>query len=810
MAATVGEAATLVIYACASTGLLLYALHMWVLFARYVRVRRRRAAGAAGAAVAGAAAAPPAVTSWPAVTVQLPIYNEKHVATRVLRAACSLDYPRELLEIQVLDDSDDETREILDREAERERLLGVDVRMVRRATRSDFKAGALRHGLESARGELIAVFDADFVPAADWLRRTVPELLADPRAGWVQTRWAHLNEDESLLTRAQALAIDGHFMVEQDARVGSGLLANFNGTAGLWRRAAIDDAGGWSGDTLTEDLDLSYRAQLRGWRMRYRSDIAVPAELPADMTALKAQQFRWAKGSIQTALKLLAPLWRSTLPATVKLLGTAHLTSYTVHPFMLLSILTAIPMQYIVERDAHPLLMAAGTLLCLVGFGGPLAVYAASQAALHARPWRRLAAFPVLMALGMGIAVTGTRAVVEALLGRRSAFVRTPKRGAAGPAGVYRLPREAFSGIEIALGLLCAGGCAAYVGTRGWVVALLLAVYGWGFLSCGLLSLLDRYAVRRTPERVAVPARTAAMTVTVASPSPVACGSTGGTRTAGRAGRARTNLLAACAGGALLAGGLCWLGWPAIVKRFGPPPRILAEAYAEPPAATHFDHAAFDALLHRHVDDAGRVNYPALRAEAAALDAYLTALAGAPFDNLGRDEKLALLLNAYNAFTLRLVLDHYPVKSIRDIPEGQRWSDRRWRVGGRTWSLNDLEHEQIRPKFREPRVHFALVCAAKGCPPLRNEAYRAGELERQLDDQARRIHAGRAWFWVEPDATAVHLTQLYDWYGGDFAQVAGSVLAFVGRYSPEVRKAVDGGKSPRIEWLPYDWSLNGE
>ncbi|NIO72790.1 MAG: glycosyltransferase, partial [Anaerolineae bacterium] len=282
---------------------------------------------------------------WPHVTVQLPIYNELHTVERLLNAAAGLDYPRDRLEIQVLDDSTDATSRVAARTVALLRRQGIDVIHISRPDRTGFKAGALAAGLAEAKGELIAIFDADFLPPPDFLQRVVPHF-ADPIVGCVQTRWGHLNRDYSLFTQAQALGVDGHFVVEQTARSRAGLFINFNGTAGIWRRTCIGDAGGWQGDTLTEDLDLSYRAQLRGWQIGYVPDVVVPAELPAQISGFKRQQARWAQGSIQTALKLLGPLLRSDQPWSVKLEGVVHLTGYLVHPLMLLVVLLTLPMSF--------------------------------------------------------------------------------------------------------------------------------------------------------------------------------------------------------------------------------------------------------------------------------------------------------------------------------------------------------------------------------------------------------------------------------------------------------------------------------
>lgn len=248
----------------------------------------------------------------------------------------------------------------------------------------------------------------------------------------------------------------------------------------------------------------------------------------------------------------------------------------------------------------------------------------------------------------------------------------------------------------------------------------------------------------------------------------------------------------------------------AIRGMFGPPAAKLREAYEDQPATASFDHGVFDTLLRKHVATRGWVDYAGLQKNAKPLDQYIDALASAPFDKLGRDGKLALLINAYNAFTLRLILDHYPIKSIKDIPAAKRWEDKRWRVAGHTWSLNQIEHEQIRPQFREPRIHFALVCAAVGCPPLRSEAYMAERLEEQLAAQTQYVHSHDRWFRFDEASGVLHLTSLYKWYGGDFKQVAGSVLKFAAAYSPALRKAIDANREPRIEWLEYDWSLNSK
>ena len=286
---------------------------------------------------------PAAPAEWPQVTVQLPIYNELHTTERLLNKVAQLDYPRDRMEIQVLDDSSDETRQLAAQMVGQLQADGFDISHITRTDRTGYKAGALSFGMQTARGELIAIFDADFLPPKDFLKRMVPHF-ADPAVGCVQARWGHVNRDYSVFTRTQALGVDGHFLVQQAARSKSGLFLNFNGTAGMWRQSCIADAGGWQGDTLTEDLDLSFRAQLRGWRIAYLPELVVPAELPAQISAFKRQQARWAQGSMETALKLLRPLLRSQQPWRVKLEGVLHLTGYLVHPLMLAIILLSFPM----------------------------------------------------------------------------------------------------------------------------------------------------------------------------------------------------------------------------------------------------------------------------------------------------------------------------------------------------------------------------------------------------------------------------------------------------------------------------------
>jgi cellulose synthase/poly-beta-1,6-N-acetylglucosamine synthase-like glycosyltransferase len=487
-------------YLTAAAALLVYGLNCYVMVGLFRR--RKRAACRYRESVRRWFDGRVPGIDLPVVTTQIPVFNEYNVVERALAAACRMRWAPGKHEIQILDDSTDETRELVDRTAARLRTEGYDVRVMRRASRTGFKAGALHEGLARARGEVIAVFDADFVPPPDFLVRTVPFLLANPAAGLVQTRWGHLNRRDSVLTRAQAIGIDGHFMIEQAARAWSGLLMNFNGTAGIWRRAAIESAGGWQWDTLTEDMDLSYRAQLAGWSAVYVPDVVVPAELPCDVRAFKSQQFRWAKGSIQTAKKLLPRILRSPLPPFTKLQAVLHLTHYAVHPFMLALALLALPVLLTSEvRMPRAVFALAASLLALSTLA-PNALYAAGQRAAYGAWRRRLVWLPAVVMVGVGVAVSNTRAVLEALLGVESGFVRTPKRGDRerkryASAAPWELP------VELAVGAYCLVSFGAYLGAGQYLVGPFLALYAAGFLSVGMLTLVqwvaaaDRLGERR-------------------------------------------------------------------------------------------------------------------------------------------------------------------------------------------------------------------------------------------------------------------------------------------------------------------------
>jgi cellulose synthase/poly-beta-1,6-N-acetylglucosamine synthase-like glycosyltransferase len=367
----------------------------------------------------------PPLTDTPNVTVQLPVFNELYVVERLIDAVCAIDYPKERLEIQVLDDSTDETVKVVARTVEAYQALGYDIKHIHRIDRTGYKAGALKNGLAQARGEFIAIFDADFVPNRDFLSKTIPHF-ANPKIGLVQTRWEHLNSEYSLLTRTQALALDGHFVMEQNVRNQAGFFINFNGTGGIWRADAIRDAGNWQSDTLTEDLDLSYRAQLRGWQFIYLNDVTSPAELPAEVNALKSQQFRWTKGAIETARKMLPQVWRSQLPFRIKLHSTFHLTNNIVFPFIILAGILNVPLVFIKNQGGHEAYFALMSVFVLA-FVGSFFFYLYSQKAVYPDWRRRIMLFPLFMAGSMGFAVNNSRAVFEGLFKKKSEFVRTPK-----------------------------------------------------------------------------------------------------------------------------------------------------------------------------------------------------------------------------------------------------------------------------------------------------------------------------------------------------------------------------------------------
>jgi cellulose synthase/poly-beta-1,6-N-acetylglucosamine synthase-like glycosyltransferase len=423
----------------------------------------------------------------PRVTVQLPIYNERTVASRLIRAAGAMEYPAGRLEIQVLDDSTDETVAIVDEEVRCLVERGIDARVLRRPDRVGFKAGALHYGLRSAKGELICIFDADFVPDSDFLQRLVSRF-DDPRVGMVQARWGHRNREDSMLTRAESTLLDGHFVIEHKVRHDAGVFFNFNGTAGIWRRAAIDTAGGWEHDTLTEDLDLSYRAQLEGWKFVYVPMVVAPAEVPPDIAAFKSQQHRWAKGSVQVFRKLGWRILTSRQPLSVKLEAMAHLTGNVGYPcVLLLSIL--LPLSLSLRHEFSQWVVVALFVACTLSV---LAFYETSQRVLDRKLAPRFFDTIGAVSLGIGMCVSQTRAVVEGLLPGTGVFVRTPKKGDAPRGKRYASALKGMPGIELAFAAWYVWGIIEAAKHQMWGSLPFLALFFASFAWVGWLSLRDR------------------------------------------------------------------------------------------------------------------------------------------------------------------------------------------------------------------------------------------------------------------------------------------------------------------------------
>jgi cellulose synthase/poly-beta-1,6-N-acetylglucosamine synthase-like glycosyltransferase len=429
----------------------------------------------------------------PRVTVQLPVYNERYVIRRLIRSVAALDWPHDRLEIQVLDDSDDETSEAAAEEVARLRSEGLDVVHLRRPDRRGYKAGALEYGMKRAKGELLLIFDADFVPRPDLLRRVVPHF-SDPAVGMVQVRWDHLNPDYSLLSRIQSISLDGHFVVEHEARAKNGLFFNFNGTAGVWRKRCIEEAGGWEHDTLTEDLDLSYRAQLAGWRFVYRVDVTCPAELPVDMRGFKSQQFRWVKGSVQVARKILPRIWRADLPITRKLEASIHLTHNMTYFLVLLLSLCVYPA--VLVRFANGWFATWAVELPLFAFAtiSVLVFYGTAVAGSRGAWWREARYFPAVMSVAIGLSVSNTRAILEGLSGRQTPFHRTPKYAIHGRRGsprgkTYRARPSGTALLEIGLAAYFAVVLVFAIRHFLWGAIPFVLLFLFGFLYVGLASI---------------------------------------------------------------------------------------------------------------------------------------------------------------------------------------------------------------------------------------------------------------------------------------------------------------------------------
>jgi len=433
----------------------------------------------------------------PKVTTQLPVFNEGTCVERLIESICAMEYPKHLHEIQVLDDSTDDCLEISTRKVEDMKQKGYNITLIHRTNRKDYKAGALKEGMEKCEGEFLAIFDADFVPEKNFLMHTIPYLVMDREIGLVQGRWGHLNRGESGLTLAQSIGIDGHFVIEQSARSWGGLFMNFNGTAGVWRRSAIEDAGGWEGDTLTEDMDLSYRSQLAGWKMKFVFDVIVPAELPADINAFKSQQYRWAKGSIQTAIKDLPRVFASKIPLKVKIQSFMHTTHYSIHPLMLFTAISAFPLlAFGHSRFVNLPMWAFTTLFVTIALAAvaPSTLYFVAQRFSGSVGWKkRMAALPLLMSLGVGIAVSNTYAVLSAIFKRQSPFIRTPKQGSSTVVKKIRQKFPKITFLELFTGVYCIFGLLKYIDARVYLIGPFLALYAIGFLAVGILSIIHYF-----------------------------------------------------------------------------------------------------------------------------------------------------------------------------------------------------------------------------------------------------------------------------------------------------------------------------
>ncbi len=433
----------------------------------------------------------------PVVTVQLPLYNEVYVVERLVEAVAALDYPSELLEIQILDDSSDETSDVARRVAERYRAGGHDVVYLHRDHRDGFKAGALQAGLEKSRGEFLLIFDADFVPRPSMLTECLPHF-SDMKVGMVQARWEHLNRDFSLLTRIQSIFLDGHFVIEHTARNRSDRFFNFNGTAGIWRRSCLEEAGGWQADTLTEDLDVSYRAQLAGWRFVYLKDVAVPAELPVDMNGFKTQQHRWTKGSIQTGRKLLPEIFRSNFPWRVKVEAFFHLTNNFSYLLVVLLALLIFPAIIIREEIGWQRLAVVDFPLFFGATFSFIAFYVSSQREIGRRWKQTLRYMPFLMSLGIGLSLNNVKAVVEALVNKPTEFTRTPKYRIEGTAGEWRSKKYRAAGNfslagEIVLAAYFLGALVFAIEERYWLGVPFLLIFFNGFAYTAAVSFVSRW-----------------------------------------------------------------------------------------------------------------------------------------------------------------------------------------------------------------------------------------------------------------------------------------------------------------------------
>ena len=479
------DLAMLLPYFAVMIGLSVYGVHRYTMVYNYYKNRKNYSPDP-----------PQHFEELPRVTVQLPMFNEQFVIDRLIEAVCAMEYPSDKLEIQVLDDSTDETQAVAQDLVERYAALGHPIVYIHRTNRYGYKAGALDAGLKVAKGEFVAIFDADFVPPTDWLMKVIHHF-AEPGIGMVQTRWTHLNRDYSMLTRIEAILLDAHFVMEQGARSRSGEFFNFNGTAGMWRVKAIADGGGWQHDTLTEDTDLSYRSQIAGWKFKYLPDVECPAELPIEMTAFKTQQARWAKGLIQTSIKILPQVVHSGISRRNKWEAVQHLTANLSYPLMIIMTAFLIPaMVCRFYQGWFQMLLIDFPLFTASTFS--IAVfYLASQRILFPKSWKKTFYYlPFLMALGIGLTVTNTKAVMEALFGIKSAFVRTPKfrvakKGEKSQAAKYRKRLVLAPWIEMFLGFYFFVAILYTFSNHNYFTAPFLILFVIGYWYTGLMSLLQ-------------------------------------------------------------------------------------------------------------------------------------------------------------------------------------------------------------------------------------------------------------------------------------------------------------------------------
>ena len=462
-----------------------YGLHRYALVYMYYKNRKNRTTDP-----------PQKFAELPRVTIQLPIFNEQFVVDRLVESICKVEYPKDKLDIQVLDDSTDETTEAARAVVERYAALGHPIVFIHRDNREGYKAGALQNGMKTSKGEFIAIFDADFVTPEDWLMRVVHHF-AEPEVGMVQTRWTHLNRNYSFLTEVEAILLDGHFILEHGGRSRSMVFFNFNGTAGMWRRKAIEDGGGWQHDTLTEDTDLSYRSQLAGWKFKYVQDIECPAELPIEMTAFKTQQARWAKGLIQTGKKILPKVFRADVPWRIKVEAFYHLTANLSYPLMIVLSTLLLPAMIIRSFGGWFQMLLFDLPLFMASTFSISSFYLVSQKELFPNKWPRTFLYlPFLMSLGIGLTLTNTRAVIEALLGIKSSFKRTPKYRVESKADKamgqkYRRRLGIVPWLELLVGCYFALMCAyAFTSENYWTIPFLM-LFVLGYWYTGLMSLLQ-------------------------------------------------------------------------------------------------------------------------------------------------------------------------------------------------------------------------------------------------------------------------------------------------------------------------------